>query len=55
MHEGLAAFLTAVGLMTCIGTVAIVAGALCGWVEVKWEACRLSNDGTALGPEISND
>ena len=28
MHEGLAAFLTAVGLMTCIGTVAIAAVAL---------------------------
>ena len=55
MHEGLAAFLTAVGLMTCIGTVAIIAGALCGWADAKWEHHRLSNDEAALGPEISND
>ena len=55
MHEGLAAFLTAVGLMTCIGTVAIAAGALCGGVDAKWEHHRLSNDEAALGPEISND
>ena len=55
MHEGLAAFLTAVGLMTCIGTVAIAAGALCGWVDAKWERRRLSNDEAASGPEISND
>ena len=55
MHEGLAAFLTAVGLLTCIGTVAIIAGALCGAVDAEWERCRLSNDEAALGPEISND
>ena len=55
MSKGLAAFLTAVGLMTCIGTVAIIAGALCGWADAKWEHHRLSNDEAALGPEISND
>ena len=55
MSEPLAAFLTAVGLLTCIGTVAIVAGALCGWADAKWERRRLSNDEAASGPEISND
>ena len=55
MSEELAAFLTAVGLLVCIGTVAIVAGALCGWADARWEACRLSNDEAAFGSEISND
>ena len=55
MHEPLAAFLTAVGLLTCIGTVAVIAGALCGVVEGEWERHRLSNENAALGPEISND
>ena len=55
MHEPLAAFLTAVGLLTCIGTVAVIAGALCGVVEGEWERHRLSNEKAALGPEIPND
>lgn len=36
MHEGLAAFLTAVGLMTCIGTVAIVASTTIQIIEADW-------------------
>ena len=36
MHEGLAAFLTAVGLMTCIGTVAVVASTTIQIIEADW-------------------
>ena len=36
MHEGLAAFLTAVGLLTCIGTVAVIASTTIQIIEADW-------------------
>lgn len=36
MHEGVAAFLTAVGLLVCIGVVAMVASTTIQIIEVDW-------------------